>query len=62
MMNMEKKKLKVFYEIDEKKNLLKNTYEVKKMLLNKVQYKIDKLQEYTNAVKLKTMVMSKRYK
>ncbi|KNC36860.1 hypothetical protein PFLG_01355 [Plasmodium falciparum RAJ116] len=56
------KKLKVFYEIDEKKNLLKNTYEVKKMLLNKVQYKIDKLQEYTNAVKLKTMVMSKRYK
>ncbi|KEG04002.1 conserved Plasmodium protein, unknown function [Plasmodium vinckei vinckei] len=56
------KKLKVFYEIDEKKNILKNKYQVKKMLLKKAQYKIDKLQEYTDAIKLKTMAISKKYK
>ncbi|CRG93580.1 cyclin related protein, putative [Plasmodium gallinaceum] len=56
------KKLKVFYEIDEKKNILKNKYEMKKMLLKKAQYKIDKLQEYTEAIKLKTLAISKRYK
>ncbi|CRH02698.1 cyclin related protein, putative [Plasmodium relictum] len=56
------KKLKVFYEIDEKKNTLKNKYELKKMLLKKAQYKIDKLQEYTDAIKFKTLAISKRYK
>ncbi|GAW83652.1 hypothetical protein, conserved [Plasmodium gonderi] len=56
------KKLKVFYEIDEKKNILKNKYEVKKMLLKKAEYKIEKLQEYTDAVKLKTLAISERYK
>ncbi|KJP88048.1 hypothetical protein AK88_02323 [Plasmodium fragile] len=56
------KKLKVFYEIDEKKNTLKGKYEMKKMLLKKAEYKIEKLQEYTDAVKLKTLAISERYK
>ncbi|CAA9991065.1 conserved Plasmodium protein, unknown function [Plasmodium knowlesi strain H] len=56
------KKLKVFYEIDEKKNTLKGKYEMKKMLLKKAEYKIEKLQEYTDAVKLKTIAISERYK
>lgn len=56
------KKLKVFYEIDEKKNTLKGKYEMKKMLLKKAEYKIEKLQEYTDAVKMKTLAISERYK
>ncbi|SBT82607.1 cyclin related protein, putative [Plasmodium ovale] len=56
------KKLKVFYEIDEKKNILRKKYELKKMQLKKAQYKIDKLQEYTNVIKMKTMAIAEKYK